>query len=1033
MKSIVKYLMILLSVAVATSCLRENFEDDGPCPCDDEKSVMLKLAMPYVAPVTRSIGATQENTIETLDVLAFKVDGGVETFQYWAEAKKAAGNNEGYQTQSFSAKLRVKDYTQRFVLISNARSKIETLMGGQIGHWEGAEKESLLQKLIFELNSGEDRWKAINSANYTAIPMWGETQAKKIEATTTSIGDGNIPMLRMIAKIEVQLDENVAGLTDAFKLKSVHVYNTNTSGRIAPKPGTEYVGADMIAKKASLPAPVTSVVGPLAYNDFSAPGIEDVAMNGAIYLFETAARNTGNFLEETCIVVGGVYGASTNPVTYYRLDFFAQNGATHLDILRNHRYKCNIVAVNGPGFPTVDDAYRAKPYNMEVEIIVWDEGEIRDIYFDGQYMLGVSHDRFELSGEAYDVSSKDNILKIVTDYPSGWNTSVWADIEGTTGSSWLTINPESGSGNMQLTDVRLLAAANTTDADRTAYIHVKAGKITIVVTVVQHPLPGSISISPIEWMLPYTIPVNAEYAITVSCIKSDGVTNDPGAPWTLTSDAPAWCRLSTSRTTAFGAANTSISGTGSQTVYIIAASNPNRDPRTTIVYLGASPSDVKTIVTQWGDPTTITENDGAGNPPINTETYVGAFWKANQTGERIIRINAGVSAANNGSWTASVMWMDDRWGSDDGVLLSTEMVSKTSLASRGVSFTSLMTPSDAENYQLSGYTTTITGDVINGYIIFRIGLRSTYTPTSEYPARYAVVLLSYADNSRHQKLFLRQGEDADYLMHPTDAINSGGMNSATRPAARKFSPYNLTWDVMDARVPLRGALFTDYPTKAGMLFQYASDQTDANERKRYAWNPYNTLISKLWDSRWGGIAFWNTFSIDQEVSPVGYRRPNDGVTNIYETCTTVANSEMRQSLFVIPGASFNYSSETGNSIWGYYADGYFDRRQIVASPTGEANTTVSSGENIAYIGRLFFNYVVGSDRYNASLFFPATGSRYPSTGSLSFAGVDAPYWSASRHISGSLSTGLGLILREGSAGVWKIMESTATPIRSVVE
>ena len=246
MKTILRYLLILPLIAV-TSCLREQFEDI-PYPHEGERDVNFKLSLPYLTPqmpVTRAIGATQENYIETIDILAFEVDdGNNETFQYWVSGVKSAGTG----TQSFTAKLRVKDKQQRFVIISNAQSKIEKLIGSRpSGGWVGVEKEALLSQLILDLN-GSDKWKAISPSNYTAIPMWGETKPETITEKTNEISDKAIKMLRMIAKIEVQLDKSVSGLTNKFKLQSVHLYNTNTSGRIVPKPGTEYVNNNRAQK-----------------------------------------------------------------------------------------------------------------------------------------------------------------------------------------------------------------------------------------------------------------------------------------------------------------------------------------------------------------------------------------------------------------------------------------------------------------------------------------------------------------------------------------------------------------------------------------------------------------------------------------------------------------------------------------------------------------------------------------------------------------------------------------------------------------
>jgi len=829
MKCVLKYILILLILA-ATSCLKEPSHISATNA--EEKDVVIKLGIPYVAPrpVTRAIDTPQENAIETLDILAFKVEGGVETFLYWAEATKNAGNDDGNKFQSFTAKLRVKDFAQRFVLISNARSKVATLVGSRpSGGWTGVEKEPFLSQLTLSLNG--DRWKAINAANYTAIPMWGETAPKIISETTSTISDSPIPMLRMIAKIEVELEEKVAGLTDIFKLKSVHLYNTNTSGRIVPKPGTEYIATNMVAQKASLPATVSSVVGPIAYTDFNPPGIPNVAMKGAIYLFETAAKNTGNFLEETCIVVGGVYGSDTQE-SFYRLDFFPPNSTTHLDILRNHRYACKIIAVKGPGFPTVDDAFRSKSFNMVANILAWDIGQLNDITFDGQYMLGVNQSLFELEGNVHDISSLDNILKITTNYPTGWTATVHGNQAGTTTAPWLSITPALGAGDAQPRDVHLLAGANSV-AERTAYIHIKAGRLTYIVKVVQ-------------------------------------------------------------------------------------AVNINNIP-------------------------------GVGDIPANVTPYVGAFWRHNQTGERIIRFpNMYLSGtANRGPWSASVAWYDNRWNpvSGDGIVLSTDNLSVSELAARGISFSSVIPNnliSNAESYQVSGYATSVSGvvDASNQDIIFRIGLQKNFANYHETnnPARYAVVLITYGTPVKVLKIFIRQGEGADY--------------APGKSSGAQWSPYNLG-DVYDAtNYPNR---FVHYPTQAGFYYQWTNTPTAYPPTGLTGWNTNDN----------------GTFSLGS-IPPAGYILP---------TGSDLSN--------------LNVSTPTSN-VWGYYADGFFDRRKIVISingnGTGIIDTAVSTGNNdVAYIGRLFYD---ATGVNHTSIFFPVGGLRQNPDGWVISTGAFSGYWAS---------------------------------------
>ena len=94
-----------------------------------------------------------------------------------------------------------------------------------------------------------------------------------------------------------------------------------------------------------------------------------------------------------------------------------------------------------------------------------------------------------------------------------------------------------------------------------------------------------------------------------------------------------------------------------------------------------------------------------------------------------------------------------------------------------------------------------------------------------------------------------------------------------------------------------------------------------------------------------------------------------------------------------------------NIRWGFYADGYFDRRDhnnpFMASPgeggSGMATNTAVSWKtiNVGYIGSLLFNPLAGSSRENASLFIPAAGDRHVETGALVEAGEAALILSSS--------------------------------------
>jgi len=422
--------------------------------------------------------------------------------------------------------------------------------------------------------------------------------------------------------------------------------------------------------------------------------------------------------------------------------------------------------------------------------------------------------------------------------------------------------------------------------------------------------------------------------------------------------------------------------------------------------------------------------------PVNVNLYVGAFWKANQTGERLITIQRptvdfttnGVSmltedqqAIIDGAWTATVLdvnngknWiaLDTQPSADGAVGTDNPTVSGNDPAFESGS-----------TYQVPGTATYVDGtmNASNPKIYFRIGLKGTLAADEH---RYGIVLLTYNDNSLSQRIFIRQGDTPDYLMSPTDAISSGGMDQDSRPNAVKFSAYNLTTSgSMDQAVSINGATgqsdppatFTYYPTQVGAYFQWVN-----TVRVRYAWNPNIAAAPTDWDnssiaagSFWTGTTGDGNLSLTHESCPAGYHRPNDGITDTAFPNTTgsAVGSEMRQSLYLNP--SNGITSDRFNTEWGYYADGFFDRRLF----SNAVRATVSSGNNgIAYIGLLFFNPASG-----ASLFFPSAPVRSISNGaittSLNIYTLSGLYWSSS---STNVNNNSGWALNFSSNAVYQM-------------
>lgn len=515
---------------------------------------------------------------------------------------------------------------------------------------------------------------------------------------------------------------------------------------------------------------------------------------------------------------------------------------------------------------------------------------------------------------------------------------------------------------------------------------------------------GVIVVSPEDVVLPWVAGVTGNFR--VDCQDGDGAEAD--LPWSFSIPAAVDWLLMSKNADGSGAAKT-LTGSGTATIYLVSTENGATD-RTTTIELDGTIQEVTVKQLKKVETGSI-----PGGGTVMANSYVGAFWRAEQTGERVIK------TANTGGWTACVAWMDDNWDEGDIVLA----------AGLGDSEDILYTaaPGDAEVYQVTDGIAAASG---TGEVLFRIGLKTTWNAdastgsdnySSTVPARYAVIVLSYGTNyGSHQKIFLRQGHEADYLMRNGDAATSVASGwDGVRDQCVKFSPYNLThpdlksdpaldWtDIANhPRIPARASLttadapdyFTDFPSQAGAFFQWAVDPTmtaiNGNaytfyERRAYHPTAPATAITD-WNTDYtfpNANAYWQQHATTplettNETCPPGWRRPNDGsMTAAVGTSNNVAASEYRQSLWLNPQNST--TSSLDNSAWGYYADGWFDRRAITSSSTVAAGTST-----VAYRGRLFFN-----PDTNAGLFIPAAGYRYTSSGQLSYAGSGGYYWSSS--------------------------------------
>lgn len=440
------------------------------------------------------------------------------------------------------------------------------------------------------------------------------------------------------------------------------------------------------------------------------------------------------------------------------------------------------------------------------------------------------------------------------------------------------------------------------------------------------------------------------------------------ATWKLTSPE-SWLTLSLNPDGSD--ASSSVSGIGNSKIYVVVDTfmiNAMKD-RTVALYEGDDSLNVKVNITQ----------KCMMNIPSSTKSYAGAFWRCAQKGERLIRIPSTI-----GDWKAFVFWMDDQWKEGDIILNGSEFTWPVPAVE-----------ANSDTPAVSGSATSLTGDTSSGYVRFRIGLKNTYTATSDNPARYALLAITWDDGNSAQFFFIRQGEDPDYIMGPTDAYGneqSWASSPNWRPNANKISPFNLTADTLNmkcnrARTGDNPSRFTDYPTQVGAFFQWAN-----SVNPRYAYSPIST--ASIWSNTWPA-GYWETLMTDNESCPkdytltygttVDFRRINNGIIT-GPTKTDISVSEIVQSLYYSP------TSSVDNMMYAFLADGFFDRLSI---DTDQYAVNTES-EKVGYWGQLVYNPIT-----KASIFIPYSGYLVGENGMITSRGQYINMWTSSADEAGT--------------------------------
>jgi hypothetical protein len=286
--------------------------------------VEFKFGMP-VQQVLRTYAITtyDENVISQVMLLAFKVSGVDETFEYY-RAGMQIFSGSAVNEKSFYTKLPKSEDTFRFVLIVNGGNDLADAVRNLPA---GTPKAEVMDDLVMDIAG---KWNAGSSANFDPLPMWSESaEVAGIEAQTVL---PSVRLLRSLARLDILLSGDALA---HFKLTSVNIYNANNKVRMAPLPANFDEGTSLV-NAPSIPAG-TSASLHIEYDGYASL----TAIEREIYIPEASAGITR-------VVVGGMFDADLNETFY--------EAVLNTDILRNNRYIINITKVNASGELLPEDA-----------------------------------------------------------------------------------------------------------------------------------------------------------------------------------------------------------------------------------------------------------------------------------------------------------------------------------------------------------------------------------------------------------------------------------------------------------------------------------------------------------------------------------------------------------------------------------------------------------------------------------------------------------------------------------------------------
>lgn len=998
-------LLLITFLTGVVSCIDDTFTDRGNVTNGPTVKVVFNFIIPDQKEIVTSASQTRaqyENYIGDVFLLVF------DSKNQFLECHQAI---RAQNATSYYASLSKQSEACQIYIVGNATSTVNTHKDSWTPQTTLAEIQSQLQKpSLVDAQVG-----AITEV--PAMPPLVSVTPLLVPAIDKGVTFDEVILERATAKIVLNNDAVADLVIDGANLCKVPVSGYVFSGQNFPSITTsEYWGEEDGSYS-------------LDYM------IRRATSTNPLYCYEATAEHG------TYLIMRATYKGVDG---YYRINI-VDGSQQPLALQRNHSYLVKIKKIQHPGYRTAREAQDNPALNEvvgNVDIEVKDPYS-HDIVSNGEYYLGIENSEYILyTSDA--VMGENNLGELVT--------MVYCNAASTASPGQASIKAYDVLNNPVTVGVEV---TNPFPLSNDGHLH--AGELRMK-------LPENVAYADIQLRignLERTIRVTRKME---NISFGGTVTFDRDYVYGKISSPQSWIKFSHSQETDVDKGLDYIdNASGSLNVHLIMSPNliqsPTSEAREALLYLSRANEKGRTKVKIYQPFFNIFDKEVT---PIKNP-YVGTFHRYNQTGERVIKMGGTstgtwvaevvmgrdfIKLVKGGSEDSQIYQMNP--GNAESYQVYNHKDAKLSIAGSGeIIFRVGLKNTIAQDAHRYGVIL-VTHPGGTSRIFVRQGEAPDYlyrkddpvlkgwTSHSGVPRPLTVKLSPYNLTDPKLGLGIQRGQfyadhnamPLDYLPgsssyqkfdkkkfteYPTQAGYMFIWNTLSQPNTGDEFPINPPtfkdeWQWVRALHPVRPGSSSELlgrPAPEGVTFQYHSYDGS------YSGNGDKKIPLYEFRAEKGDISSFNYTQVDRwynqetDPCPYGYRYPHAGRVN-----TTPAGgdiemfgqnayySELLQSMFYDPHISTNEQEMAKYTLWGYYADGFFDRRKIMVSPYGDdGNTSMVvkgddinnmsiTGNDIGYIGGLTFN------PFNfASLFHPAVG--YWSYGVRS-AGSAYHYWTSDR-------------------------------------